>query len=131
MRRTTATMRLLVAAGLVASLGFSGYCRCPDTPQTAKSAVQADHDSTQCSCGSHSTRCCSGKPCKCESERPAAAAVKAAPDPAADLTQVGTLAINPIEIRSPALVPQRLDLLRACHNGFTTNLLAQGTRLNI
>ncbi|MGE3243221.1 MAG: hypothetical protein AB7I57_19265 [Pirellulales bacterium] len=96
----------------------------------SESAARAIHRDG-CSCGSKSNACCNGAECSCTTQLRAPAKVSAVIDFSSDPTQLAVLANKSVDIESPANVPTLLGHSSTFLAGFTTNLIAQGTRLNI
>lgn len=130
MHPVSATFRLLIAATLVVSPGTADVC-CFVTVDTGDfSAVCAVHRNA-CSCDSKSDSCCSGTQCTCAGHLPPPIKFQAVPDRSIDRVQLALLDSTFVDIGTSVFGPTSLALSPACLTGFTTNLIAQGTRLNI
>lgn len=123
--------RMLVALALIASLGFVGISPCNEMGMKQTSARSTGHNSHTCNCISKTGKCCCGSQCHCGSPFPKQENQSALPTRSKDSVQL--IALVPrmtvfgdlIDASSLFYGPQ------AYLAGFATNLVAQGTRLNI
>lgn len=130
MRPVSATVRLLIAASFVLSTSVAGFCRCIGADSAGLSEVRAVHRDA-CSCDSKSDSCCSGTQCTCAGHLPQPDKSQAVPDRSIDKVQLALLDSTFVDVGTSVFGPTGLDISPACLTGFTRNLIAQGTRLNI
>lgn len=130
MRPVHATFRILIAAAVVVGTAFPGLCRCAQGRSAQFSAglvARADC----CSDGCKSNSCCHGATCASPGHSTQPVEVQALADSARGLEQLAALAPKLVDFEVSVFEPAQLDISPACLAGFTTNLIAQGTRLNI
>lgn len=128
MRLCTAVPRTCMAIALIAGLGFVGPRHCADDsilPAASAADAQTSHS---CSCNSDLNQCCREMECGCADPLPQPANLPAVPAESNDAVQLLALLPSGVMIGESAEMPSSHDSLLA---GFTTNLIAQGTRLNI
>lgn len=131
MRAISHFPRMIVALALIASLGFAGVRPCNETGMKQASACSKGHDSHTCKCISTTGRCCCGPECLCGSRLPKQESQSALPTRSKDLIQL--IAVVPRMVVFGDVIDASSSFYgsQAYLTGFATNLIAQGTRLNI
>lgn len=131
MRTTSSIPRLIVSLALISSLGFVGISPCNEMGAKQASARSTAHESHSCKCMSKARRCCCGSECNCGRPLPKEDTQPALPTRSKDLVQLIALVPGMAVFGDVINVPSSLIASQAYLAGFATNLIAQGTRLNI
>lgn len=123
--------RVTISLALIASLGFAGVPPCNGMGMKQASARSSEHDSHVCKCIYKTGTCCCGSECRCGSPLPKQDSQSALPTRSKDLVQL--IAVTPgMVVFGDAIDATSLFYASQAHlAGFATNLIAQGTRLNI
>lgn len=131
MRTISNIPRIAVALALIASLGFAGISPCNEMGVKQASARSTGHESHRCKCMSKTGRCCCGSECNCGSPLPKQENPSALPTRSKDLVQLIALVPGMVVFGDAIDAISLFYGSQAYLAGFATNLIAQGTRLNI
>jgi hypothetical protein len=123
--------RMIVALALIAGLGFAGIRPCNEKGIKQASSCSTRHDSQTSKCISTTGKCCCGSECHCGSPLPTQENKSALPARSSDLVQL--IAVVPEMVVFVDVIDASSSFYgsQTYHVGFATNLIAQGTRLNI
>ncbi len=130
MRPVYAIPRVLVVVGLIAGPGFAWTYHCRSEVSQV-SAIRAEGGSHTCPCTTKKGACCCRVKCLCGGPLPQQSRDPAVPARSNDSVQLLVLAPNEDVVGGPVGSPYSFDCCSASLTGFATNLIAQGTRLNI
>jgi hypothetical protein len=130
--RTISTIpRMIAALALVSSLGFAAAQPCNRNGARQASVCCSGHDSPSCKCNSQAGACCGGSQCGCGRPAPKQENQAALPTPNKDLVQWIALGPTVFVFGDVIEPPSSCFRSQAYLTGLATNLIAQGTRLNI
>ena len=130
MGTTISTIRVLIVAGLAASLGFAGICPCKSDGAVTNSSGQASHASHACPCTLSTGHCCCGSHCQCGQQAPQKDNEPAVPSRSNDRSQTLAVIVPIAAFIGTTVTACQAECCPALLRGDNSSLVAQGTRLN-